>query len=161
MLMWWGDMGPLSRCMPVMAGRVFAHGRPVAKLGEPASNMALTYQIHWWQSASSEIKYCYNDKMSTYGPGNMFYRPTRTVYSHSFSGEQFYLALILLKVIWVEAIFFDNFFLVDFLLKNRKLTRLRLWTLKSSHPRSTIKNGVFKNTHFLLACSGINRMKAF
>ena len=109
MLMWWGDTGPLSRCMPGMAGRMFAHGGRVAKLGEPATNMALTHQIHLWQSAFSEITYCYNYKMLTYGPGNIFYRPTRTVYSHSFSGEQFYLALILLKVIWVEAIFFDIF----------------------------------------------------
>ena len=77
-------MGPQSRCMPGMAGCIFAHGGPVAKLGEPASNMALTYQIHSLQSAFSEIKYCYNDKMLTYGPGNMFYRSTRTVYSHSF-----------------------------------------------------------------------------
>ena len=95
--------------MPVMAGQVFAHGGRSAKQGEPASNMALTYQIHLGQSAFAEITYCYNDKILTYGPGNIFYRPTRTVYSHSFVGEQFYLALILLKVIWVEAIFFDNF----------------------------------------------------
>ena len=146
MLMWWGDMGPLSRCMPGMAGRVFAHGGPVAKLGEPAFNMALTYQIHTWQSAFPEIKYCYNDKMLTYGPGNMFYRPTRTVYSHSFSDEQFYLALILLKVIWVEAIFFDNFFFVNFCWKIEKWRDFVYWTLKSSHPimANNDKNGVFK-----------------
>ena len=42
------------------------------------------------------------------------------VYSHSFSGEQFYLALILLQVIWVEAIFFDNF-LVDFFAEKSKI----------------------------------------
>ena len=134
MLMWWGDMGPLSRCMPGMAGRVFAHGGPVAKSGEPASNMALTYQIHLWQSAFPEIKYCYNDKMLTYGPGNMFYRPTRTVYSHSISGEQFYLALILLKVIWVEAIFFDNFSVSIFAEKSKTDETSSIGLLKSSHP---------------------------
>ena len=43
------------------------------------------------------------------------------------------------------------------------MTRLRLWTLKSSHPIMAIKdkNRVFENTHFLLAYSGIIRMKAF
>ena len=159
MLMWWGDTGSLSRCMSVMAGHVFTHGGRSAKQGEPASNMALTYQIHkLWQSAFSEITYCYNDKIFTYGLGHIFYRPTRTVYSHSFLGEQFYLALILLKVIWVEAIFFDNFWSIFY------------WKIKKwrdfiyGHPIMAIndkKNGVFENTHFLLAYSGINRMKAF
>ena len=126
-----------------MAGHVFAHGGRVAKLGGPASNMALTYHIHLWKSAFSKITYCYNhdnDKMLTYGPGNIFYRPTGTVYSHSFSGEQFYLALILLKVIWVEAIFSIIFSWSIFLLKYRKLTRLCLWTLKSSHPIMAIND---------------------
>ena len=66
--------------MPVMAGHVFAHGGRLAKQGEPASNMALTYQIHLQQSAFSEITYCNNNKILTYGPGNIFNRPTRTVY---------------------------------------------------------------------------------
>ena len=144
-------------------GTRFAHDGRVAKLGKPASNMALTYQIHSLQTALPEIKYCYNDKMLAYGPGNMFYRQTRTVYSHSFSGEQFYLALILLKVIWVEAIFFDNFFFVNFCWKIENWRDFVYWTLKSSHliMVNNDKNGVFKNTHFLLAHSGINRMKAF
>ena len=42
------------------------------------------------------------------------------------------------------------------------MTRFRLWTLKSSYPIIVIndKNWVTENTHFLLAYSGINRMKA-
>ena len=72
--------------------------------------------------------------MLTYGPGNMFYRPARTVYSLSFSGEQFYLALILLKVIRVEAIFFDNFSLSIFAEKSKTDKTLSIGLLKSSHP---------------------------
>ena len=140
-----------------------AHDGRVAKLGKPASNMALTYQIHSLLTAFPEIKYYYNNKILTYGPGNMFYRPTRTVYSHLFSGEQFYLVLILSKVIWVEAIFFDNFFFVNFFWKIEIWWDFVYWTLKSSHPimANNDKNGVFKNNPFLLAYSGIYRMKAF
>ena len=102
--------------------------------------------------------------MLTYGPGNMFYRPTRTVYSHLFSGEHFYLALILIKGYLSRSDIFRYFFLCQFLLKNRKLTRLPLLDFKiGGRPimANNDKNGVFKNTHFLLAHSGINRMKAF
>ena len=108
-----------------------AHDERVAKLGKPASNMALTYQMHSLLTAFPEIRYCYNNKILTYGPGNMFYRPTRTVYSHLFSGEQFYMVLILLKV---EAIFFDNFSFVNFFLKNRNLMRLCLLDFKIESP---------------------------
>ena len=66
--------------MPVMAGHVFAHGGRSANQGEQASNMALTYQIHLQQSAFSELTYCNNNKILTYGPGNIFNRPNRTVY---------------------------------------------------------------------------------
>ena len=160
MLMWCCDTGPLSKCMPVMAGHVFAHGGRSANQGEPAYKMALTYQIHLQQSAFSEITYYNSDKILTYGPGNIFNRPNRTVYWHSL-GKQFYLALILIKVTRVEAIFY-NFF-VDFTEKSKKMTRLRLWTLKSSHPIMAIndKKWVSENTHFLFAYSGINKMKAF
>ena len=68
-------------------------------------------------------------------------------------GKQFILAL-------VEAIFKIS---VDCVEKNRKkMTRFRLWTLKSSYPIMVIneKNWVTENTHFLLAYGGINRMKA-
>ena len=119
MLMWCGDTGPLSKCMPVMAGHVFAHGERSANQGEPASKMALTYQIHLQQSAFSEITYYNSNKILTYGPGNIFNRPNRTVYWHSL-GKQFHLALILLKVTRVEAIFY-NF--LSILLKNRKKWR--------------------------------------
>ena len=70
--------------MPVMAGHVFAHGGRSAKLGEPASKMALTYQIHVQYSAFSEITYDNSNKILTYGPGNIFNRPNKTVYGHSF-----------------------------------------------------------------------------
>ena len=55
--------------MPVMAEHVFAHGGRSANQGEPASKMALTYQIHFQQSAFSEITYYNSNKMLTYGPG--------------------------------------------------------------------------------------------
>ena len=66
--------------MPVMAGHVFAHGGRSANLGEPASKMALTYQIHVQYSAFSEITYDNSNKILTYGPGNIFNRPNKTVY---------------------------------------------------------------------------------
>ena len=72
MLMWCGDTGPLSKCMPVMAGHVFAHGGRSANQGEPASKMALTYQIHLKYSAFSEITYYNSNKILTYSPGNIF-----------------------------------------------------------------------------------------
>ena len=62
--------------MAVMAGHVFAHGGRSAKLGEPASKMALTYQIHVQYSAFSEITYDNSNKILTYGPGNIFNRLT-------------------------------------------------------------------------------------
>ena len=66
--------------MPVMAGHVFAHGGRSSKLGEPASKMALTYKIHVQYSAFSEITYDNSNKILTYGPGNIFSRPNKTVY---------------------------------------------------------------------------------
>ena len=66
--------------MPVMAGHVFAHGGRSAKLGEPASKLALTYQIHVQYSAFSEITYDNSNKILTYSPGNIFNRPNKTVY---------------------------------------------------------------------------------
>ena len=64
--------------MPVMAGHVFAHGGRSAKLGEPASKMALTYQIHVQYSAFSEITYDNSNKILTYGP-----KPTKGYPSRS------------------------------------------------------------------------------
>ena len=54
-----------------MAEHVFAHSGRLAKLGEPASKMALTYQIHVQNSAFSEITYDNSNKILTYGPGNI------------------------------------------------------------------------------------------
>ena len=70
------------------------------------------------------------------------------------------MALNLLKVTRGEAIFKIS---VDFAKKKtKKMTRFRLWTLKSSYPIMVIndKNWVTENTHFPLAYSDINRMKA-
>ena len=55
MLMWCGDTGSLSRCMPVRGEHVGAHGGLWAKLGKPATKMAHTYQIQIQYSAFSEI----------------------------------------------------------------------------------------------------------
>ena len=53
-------------------------------------------------------------------------------------GKQFILALNLLKVTRVEAIFKIS---VDFVeKKSEKMTRFRLWTLKSSYPIMVIND---------------------
>ena len=57
MLMCCGDTGSLSRCMTVRGEHVGAHGELGAKLGKPATKMALTYQIQIQYSAFSEITY--------------------------------------------------------------------------------------------------------
>ena len=75
--------------MPVMAGHVFAHGGRSAKLGEPASKMVLTYQIHVQYSAFSEITYDNSNKILTYGPGNIFKRP-KGPFIDIHLGKQFY-----------------------------------------------------------------------
>ena len=75
-----------------MAGHMFAHGGRSAKLGEPVSKMALTYQIHVQYSAFSEIIYDNSNKILTYGPGNIFNRPNKTFDIDIHLGKQFYFA---------------------------------------------------------------------
>ena len=62
-----------------MVGHVFAHGGRSTNQGEPASKIALTYQIQLQYSSFSEITYYNSNKIL-----NIFNRPNRTVYRHSF-----------------------------------------------------------------------------
>ena len=72
-----------------MAEHVFAHGGRLAKLGGPASKMALTYQIHVQYSAFSEITYDNSNKILTYGPGNILTDQIRPLIDFHL-GKQFY-----------------------------------------------------------------------
>ena len=80
-----------------MAEHVFAHGGRLAKLGEPASKMALTYQIHVQYSAFSKITYDNSNKI--------FLTDQIRPFIDIHLGKHFILALNLIKVTRVEAIF--------------------------------------------------------
>ena len=135
MLMWYGDTGSLSRCMPVRGEHVGAHGGLWAKLGKPAAKMAHTYQIQY--SAFFEITY---DNSTKYWPtvlGIFLNRPNKTVYWHSFR-ETIYFGPKLIKGYPSRS---DSKNFCRFVEKiGKKMTRFRLWTLRSSYPIMVIND---------------------
>ena len=116
--------------MPVRAEHVGAHGGRWAKLGKPASKMAHTYQIHVQYSAFSEKTY---DNSTKYWPTvlGIFQTDQIRPFIDIHLGKQFILALNLLKVTRVEAIFKIS---VDFAEKNRKKWRDFVYGLKIELP---------------------------
>ena len=137
MLMWCGDTGSLSRCMPVRGEHVGAHGELWAKLGKPATKMAHTYQIQIQYSAFSEITY---DNSTKYWPtvlGIFLSRPNKTVYWHSFR-QTIYFGPKPIKGFPSRS---GSKKFCRFVEKSWKnLTTFRLWTLRSSYPIMVIND---------------------